>query len=409
MWNKILILVKEPYRKFVNSIAFYPAIFTIFFLILSYFSIVFDFSEQGQELKKEMEWLGLRDASTARSIASAIVAGLISLTVFSFSMVMIVLNQTASQMSNRILDSLIGSRYQQTVLGVYIGTIVYALFLLTMVVDSDTEARVPILSTYFLILLTVFDLFLFIYFLHYITQSVKYKVIIEKAYEKTLKSMKTYCTLDKEPETSDPPQNGYLLPAHSSGIFMGFNKKTLLEMGDKLDCTFYFMPHYATYVLKGTPLVSINKKLSEEQLKMVSDSIYLPESESINENYLYGFKQLSEVAIKALSPGINDPGTAVLSLRLIFRLLSERMSRHPRHLFTNKNNQLRIVSHQTTFEGIFNAAVLPVWDYGKDDRTIQEELHNLVSQFQAIYNPILMKKLLEEIKTKMKERNLNSK
>ncbi|MBK7570359.1 MAG: DUF2254 domain-containing protein [Bacteroidetes bacterium] len=68
------------------------------------------------------------DASTARSIISSIAAGIITLTVFSFSMVMIVLNQSASQLSNRILDKLIGSRFQQVVLGVYVGTIVYSLF-----------------------------------------------------------------------------------------------------------------------------------------------------------------------------------------------------------------------------------------------------------------------------------------
>jgi len=55
------------------------------------------------EIKSHLQWLRLRDASTARSIISSITAGIITLTVFSFSMVMIVLNQTASQLSNRIV------------------------------------------------------------------------------------------------------------------------------------------------------------------------------------------------------------------------------------------------------------------------------------------------------------------
>lgn len=407
MWNKIIILIKEPYRKVINSIAFYPAIFTLVFLVLSYFSIVFDFSEQGRELKREMEWMGLRDASTARSIASAIVAGLISLTVFSFSMVMIVLNQTASQMSNRILDSLIGSRFQQTVLGIYIGTIVYALFLLTMVVDSESQERVPILSTYLLIILTIIDLFIFIYFLHYITQSVKYEVIIERAHKKTLASMKAHCKLEEAPEALPLPQNGPLIPAHRSGIFLGFNERTLVEMGDANDCVFYFLQNRGSYIMEGMPLVKVNKQLSEEQIEKVSNSIFLPLGESIEENYLYGFRQLSEVAIKALSPGINDPGTAVLSLRVIFQLLSFHMSHYPKNKIVNSNNQLRVVSPKTPIEEIFHAMVVPIWDYGKEDRIIQEELYNLVSQFQTIYSPKLMSRLLEDIKTKMKKRVLD--
>tara|TARA_R110000850_G_scaffold268138_1_gene399455 strand:+ start:51017 stop:52246 length:1230 start_codon:yes stop_codon:yes gene_type:complete len=409
MWNKILIIIKEPYRKIINSIAFYPAIFALFFLVLSYFSIAFDFSQQGQEFKKELDWLGLRDASTARSIASSIVAGLISLTVFSFSMVMIVLNQTASQMSNRILDSLIGSRFQQSVLGIYIGTIVYALFLLTMVVDSDTEARVPILSTYFLMLITVFDLFLFIYFLHYITQSVKYKVIIERAYQKTLTSMKKYCLIANHTERPPQPQDSFIIRAPRSGMFLGFNEKALIEIGDELDCTFYFLHKQGTFMMEGIPLISVNKKLSDEQVKNVSSSIYMPLSESIEENYLYGFKQLSEVAIKALSPGINDPGTAVLSLRAIFQLLSFRLSHCPNQIFVNANNQLRIVSDEKTFEEIFSETVLPIWDYGNMDRTIQDELFSLLTQFQTMYSPIMMKHLFQDIKTKMNERVLEPK
>ncbi|MEX2350456.1 MAG: DUF2254 domain-containing protein [Flavobacteriaceae bacterium] len=406
MWNKILILIKRPYRKFINSIAFYPIIFTIVFLLVSYFSIAFDFSKEGRELKRELEWLGLRDAATARSIASSIVAGLISLTVFSFSMVMIVLNQTASQMSNRILDSLIGSRFQQTVLGIYIGTIVYALFLLTMVVDSDNHSSVPILSTYFLMVLTIFDLFLFIYFLHYITQSVKYKVIIERAYEKTWASMKKYCIMAKQAETLPQPENGYLFYAPKSGLYLGFNEKALKKIGEELDCTFYFLQKGGTFILEGMPLISVNKELSQPQSKNVLDSIYIHLSESIEENYLYGFKQLSEVAIKALSPGINDPGTAVLSLRSLFQLLSFRLSHHPKQTFINTNNQLRIVTRDKTFEDIFSETVLPIWNYGKNDRTIQDELYSLLNQFQTIYNPILLKGLFQEIKEKINERYL---
>ena len=121
---------RENYNRVINSIAFYPAIIALLFLILSSLSIAFDFSEEGKQIKYRLHWLRLKDPSTARSIIASIAAGIISLTVFSFSMVMIVLSQTASQMSNRILDKLIGSRFQPVVLGIYFGTILNALFFL---------------------------------------------------------------------------------------------------------------------------------------------------------------------------------------------------------------------------------------------------------------------------------------
>ncbi|MGA9652188.1 DUF2254 family protein, partial [Pedobacter sp.] len=156
---------QKKYQKTVNSIAFYPAIIALGFLALCGLMITLDYSGQGKFIKGQLHWLRLKDASTARSIIAAIASGIISLTVFSFSMVMIVLNQAASQMSNRVLGQLIGNKFQQIVLGIYIGTIIYAFFLLSTIRDIDSGIYIPALSTYLLIFFTIFDIFLFIYFL----------------------------------------------------------------------------------------------------------------------------------------------------------------------------------------------------------------------------------------------------
>ncbi|MCM8539555.1 MAG: DUF2254 domain-containing protein, partial [Lentisphaeraceae bacterium] len=148
MIKRSILWIKNNYQKVIDSIAFYPVFIAFLFLIGSTLLISFDFSEMGMKLKGHFKWLNLEDASTVRSIVSAIAGGVISLTVFSFSMVMVVLNQAASQMSNRVLDKLIGNRFQQVVLGVYIGTIVYAFFLLSMVSDFKDQNDIPSLSTF---------------------------------------------------------------------------------------------------------------------------------------------------------------------------------------------------------------------------------------------------------------------
>ncbi|MEJ7828437.1 MAG: DUF2254 family protein, partial [Segetibacter sp.] len=96
--NRLYKWLRKYYNKTVNSIAFYPALISLGFLMLSVIMLELDFSETGKNLKSQLSWLSLRDASTARSILTTISGGIISLTVFSFSMVMILLNQAASQM-----------------------------------------------------------------------------------------------------------------------------------------------------------------------------------------------------------------------------------------------------------------------------------------------------------------------
>ncbi|SMO72286.1 DUF2254 domain-containing protein [Solitalea koreensis] len=406
---KIKIWIKDRYRQAVNSIAFYPAIIAISFLLISFLSISFDFSEQGKQFKSQLHLLRLRDASTARSIISSIAAGIISLTVFSFSMVMIVLNQTASQMSNRILDKLIGSRFHQVVLGVYVGTIVYALFLLSSIRDIDSGIRIPALSTYLLILITILDVFLFIYFLHYITQSVKYEVIIRRIFKETKLQLEHKCCLSEEPSASPLIENASVIYSEASGIYENFEKHSLLDICHENDCTLQILPAPGTFILKGLPIVNSDKRLPRDVMSKINDSVNIRVTESVEENFFYGFRQLSEVAIKALSPGINDPGTAIECMRALFKLYAHRLCHFPDNVIKNEKYKTRIIINELSFEDIFETTLLPIWDYGKNDRMIQHEIRHLLTMLFSLNQNTSVEQLLHEVELKILKENKSNK
>jgi len=386
--------IVNRYRTLVNSIAFYPAFIALCFLGLSYLMIHIDFSDTGKSIKANWEWLKLKDASTARTIISVIAAGILSLTVFSFTMVMVILNQAASQMSNRVLDQLIGNRYQQFVLGFYIGTIVYSLFLLSAIRDIDAGIYVPSLSTYLLIAFAIVDIFLFIYFLHYITQSVKYAVIIRKIYKQTLTALKATCQQSREEDVPEKME-GYSFPAHKAGIFEGFDHDALFRLATEEEVMIQFLYPTGTYVLQGAPLLLISpksKKLTETAEGTIRLSVFIDPEESVSKNFYYGFRQLTEVAIKAMSPGINDPGTAVESIRALITLLDYRLHHFPNSVFRNEKGRVCIISRERTFEEMFDSTIKPVWHYGKQDPFIQMELQHLLQQlFQKEPNSVLGK------------------
>lgn len=384
MVQGILKWLRTIYKQTIASIAFIPALIAIFFLLLSFFMVQFDFSESGKSIKSNAHWLTLKDASTARSIISAIVSGIISLTVFSFSMVMILLNQAASQMSNRVLDKLIGNRLQQTVLGFYIGTIVYALFLLSTIRDINSGIYVPAISTYFLIGLTVIDIFFFIYFLHYVTQSVKYETIIHRIHDTTKKALEKTCIAK-----SDTDKHSYLIEssvvnAYKSGIYQGFAHDGLLSFCRKEDVVISFLYPSGTFVFQDNPLIEIkgNQNLSENLQDDLNTLINIHRGQEIKSNYYYGFRQLMEVSVKALSPGINDPGTAVLSLQALGELLAFRLHNHPVTHIKDKEGVVRIISKERSFSEMFKDCIYPIWDYGKEDRLVLKELLHLLLQLQ---------------------------
>ncbi len=405
MFKRFFKSVRVTYKKTVTSIAFLPAIIAICFLLLSFVIIQFDFSDTGKAIKSNLHWLSLKDASTARTICSAIAGGIISLTVFSFSMVMILLNQAASQMSNRILDKVIGNRFQQMVLGFYIGTIVYALFLLSTIRDINSGIYVPAISVYLLITLTIVDIFLFIYFLHYVTQTVKYETIIERVYDDTKHAMEKSCCLKNEPSKPKLNFEGKVANSFKSGLLQGFDKNALINLCEREKVTIHFIHSIGTYLTHNTPflLVDSDGELSKDFLDNLKILINIDKGKEINTSYYYGYTQLMEIAIKALSPGINDPGTAVISLQAIGDLLVIRLNNFPETHFYDENKKLRIVTTEKTFEQLFNETILPIWDYGKKDRMVIYEMHSILTQLKLQGNETCINRLLIQVTMQMQQ------
>lgn len=396
--------IRIYYNKMIESIAFYPALIAVGFLALSWGMLVFDFSEYGKEIKSGLSWLSLKDASTARTIISTVAGAIISLTVFSFSMVMIVLNQAASQMSNRVLNSMIENRFQQVILGIYIGTIVYALFLLSTIRDISSGIYVPAFSIYLLILLTVIDIFLFIYFLDYVTQTVKYETVIDRVRLQTLKTMEADFkeVQHEEPAWFNLPSK--IIRAQKSDYFQGFNEKRLLELTKKHQVKVSFLISPGQFVIKGTACMKVhsNEIITDEALKEISDCADFYIGQPIDRNPDYGFRQLSEVAIKALSPGINDPGTAVLAMHALFALFDYRLYQQLPQLIEDSDKKAVIYLPTSGFVELFERCLQPIWNYGKDDGAIQSTFLDMLTQLKTQDDRHLFSILFDEWILKIK-------
>ncbi|PZX54142.1 DUF2254 domain-containing protein [Algoriphagus chordae] len=399
--DKIRIWLIAKYQIIISSIAFIPAFISLGFLILAALVFLVDFSDFGQQLKSDIPWLTIKDPSTARSVLGAIAGGIISLTVFSFSMVMIVLSQAASQMSNRVLDKLIGNRFQQTVLGIYIGTIVYTFFLFTTIRETEDAFQIPSISIFLLTIITVLDIFIFIYFLHYITQSVKYNVIIDRIKSSTFDGMKDFCTSTEEVKEASDFAALSMIRASRSGIFEGFDDKEMLDFLSKNKCSMLAIYPMGTFILRGQPVLKCSRNLDEVQITNALQGINLSNQEFVNRNYEYGFRQLSEIALKALSPGINDPGTAILSLRALADLLGFRALHFPPTTLSKDDLPYKIYRKELTFDELFIGAIYPIWDYGKEDRMLNQEFKLLLGQLSLVIASPPIMKLLSEVHKKI--------
>jgi len=108
--------------------------------------------------------------------------------------------------------------------------------------------------------------------------------------------------------------------------------------------------------------------------------------------------------MKALSPGLNDPGTALLALRSLFQLFVFRLEHHPVQHFADDEGKVRVILREWPFQLLFTSTVLAIWDYGKHDRSIRHELRYLLPQL-SIDTPEVrrMLELVEEADPKHKD------
>ena len=209
--------------------------------------------------------------------------------------------------------------------------------------------------------------------------------------------MAKQCALgQEEPEIAyDGLENRICAP--DSGVYSGFHAEELVSFCERHDLIIHFLLPPGTFVLSGTDLMACNKVLNVMLKDELMKFVRIREMETIEDNYVYGLQQLTEIANRALSPGINDQGTAVVALRSLFTLLAGRINTFPQKDLYDSRMNLRLIVKMLDFEEIVKRCVFPVWNYGKNDPAIQFELNLLIRQINHIQQSAVMSNLLAEV------------
>jgi len=171
----------------------------------------------------------------------------------------------------------------------------------------------------------------------------------------------------------------------SSNYYQGFNKPSLVKFAEIHDALVQMLYSPGSYLLEGSPLMVVfsNKKLVKEDVEELMIAIDLYRGQPIDKNAYYGYHQLAEVAIKALSPGINDPETAVLSIHALTDLFRFRLFNHLPSTIADKNQVRRLAIKELSFEELFVECFDPIWQYGKEDKYIQHAMHHMLEQLKG--------------------------
>ncbi|MBF9255553.1 DUF2254 domain-containing protein [Pontibacter sp. 172403-2] len=368
--KSILSRIKFVYQYIISSMGFYTTLVALSFFGLAFLMLYLERHGLSERLLHSMPFFIITNGASARLILSSITTGVISLTVFSFTMVMLVLNQASANFTPRVIPGLISYKSNQGVLGLYLGTLIYTLVVMVNIRSDAYSELLPGFSIFLAMCFTILCLAFFVYFIHSISQTIQIESILESIYQVTHNRLRKDIENDKG--TDMPPlfsdnQDWHYLSSPRTGYLQSLDSDAALEVCAKHDIVLSFEQPLGSFVIRGIPFARINKLLpdsggfTEELLEHIN--FYREERPEVN--YLFGFKHITESAVKALSPGINDPGTAVKAIDYLTDLFALRMELTDEKVLYDRKGTGRIRFAHETFENVYALCLSPLRNYGK--------------------------------------------
>ncbi len=389
------------FRSIRSKIIFYPTVFAVAGILFAFFMMYIESKGVSKHLLNTLPALVVDNGDTALTILSAIITGLISMMVFSFSMVMLLLSQASSNYSPRLLPGLISNKSHQIILGIFLGTILYCIFVLFSIQPEEDKFSIPGFSVLLGIFFTVVCIYAFIYFIHNISENIQISRILDRIYLVAKSSLTTIIDNQKEelPEFQDTKNWNSYFTKHS-GYLQNVSIENLVDICREKDLKLHILPVNGIFVLKGIPLFRASKDLDEKTADEILSNFHFSLGELVQENYVLAFKQVAEIIVKAMSPGVNDPGTALNGIDYLSELFSLRMKKNDTTIIED-NGVPYIRVNTVNFDELLYNVMAAIRTYCKHDIILIQKLMLMFRylKMQPIKNPQHLKAIELEAKT----------
>ncbi len=299
-------------------------------------------------------------ADAAREVLGAIATSLITVTSLTFSLTVITLQLASSQYTPRLLRTFAADRFVQRTLALFLATFVYALTVLSTVRnDGDgREGFVPQIAVTIAYLLALTSVLGLVLFLGHLVRQVRIETMFEQVrtdIEDTTHRMLE--PLDKQPDNDvgpTPPTDATLITARSSGFLTEVGEEALLSAATEADVVIWVDCPVGSHLVAGTPVAFcwpadpaagvLDRQRSAGVAKQVAQALITGTERTAAQDIGYGLRQLTDVIVRALSPGINDPTTAVHGLNACTAILCELARyRLGRHTLRSEDGVARVV------------------------------------------------------------------
>jgi uncharacterized membrane protein len=356
--------LKHHWDNLRASFWFLPALIVVFSALLAFGLIETDYSA-GQDLMDDWPRLFGASAAGARGVLATIAASMTTVVGVTFSMTLVALTLASSQYTSRVLRNFMSDRVTQAVLGIFAGIFTYCIIVLRTIRGGDEGGFVPSLSVTFSVVLAIGGVGTLIFFVHHIATSIQASSIIASVTKETIGAVDRLfpamapgqALVEDEAEPSPLPaptrvwqtimakRDGYLQSVDEAGLMrLARRHKTVVRMDREI----------GEFVVQGTPLASIALEDPPDQ-QTIADlraAYSIDRYRTVYQDCAFGVRQLVDMALRALSPGINDTTTAVMCVEHLMAILVRLAPREIPSSRRYEDGELRVIAEGQTFASL---------------------------------------------------------
>ncbi len=343
-------------------------------------------------------WLFGGSPSAARTLLGAIAGSMITVTALTFSLTVLTLQLASSQYSPRLLRTFTRDRFVHLTLALFLATFTYSLALLRTVRDESVRQAlfVPQLAITLAFVFAVMSVVGLVLFLAHLAEEIRIEAMLRNVHRDATETVRRI--LEPRPAADEtvaptPPEDALTIVAATSGFVIQIDEQEVLAAAVEggamvlLDCHAGSSLVADTPIGVGWPLVGATEldRDTERLGTAVAGAVSTGFERTEANDPSYGLRQLSDVASKALSPGINDPTTAIHALGHCSALLSELAGRDlgPR-LLRDEDDRVRVVLRRPGFTGLLEIAIGPTRRYGASDPLVLGRIFTLLAELAWI-------------------------
>lgn len=373
------------------SFWFVPGLMVVGAVVLAALALAADAALAGSSLPA---WIYAGGADGARALLSTVAGSMVTVAGVGFSITIVALVLASTQFGPRLLSLFMRDVVSQATLGTFVGTFTYCILVLRSIRGADEGAAfVPQVAVTLAIGLTLVSVGALVYFFHHVAVSIQAPKLVatvardlDRAIDDLERTEVGHGGPQPDPANLPNPERDAVIPAPASGYVQVVDDRALLDIAVRHDLCVRLATRPGLFVVRGNPLLVVQPRsgvvVDESVADELRSALIIGDVRTAEDDIEFSVRQLVEVALRALSPAINDPFTAMAAVdwlgAALARLANDEFPSRYRH---DDAGTLRVVADVSTFGGIAHTIFSRIRHYGGTSPVVLNRLLEAVAAF----------------------------